>query len=446
MGVYPRRRKSGLTWCICYQVEGRQVHAVVGPDKREAERELVRRQRAIAGGTYDAKSVTGATTFGAWFALWLDARDNANANRDRVMGRHVQALEWLARLRLDDLAPRHMARVVRELAATHLAPGSVALVWGLVSTSLRDSVIAGAIPSSPCVLPRDLLPAVPRAAKDAFEGHEVAALLGDPDTRSHWRVLFAVMLYLGCREGEAAGLTWGDVKPARPLHAVQIARQWRGKPLKGAKVVGQKARTVPLHPELARMLEGWRADWERIMCRRPRPEDPILVNPASPSKEWAQNTIWTALQATCRRLGIRELSPHCLRHTAITWLRRCGARPDVVEALTHNAAGTIVDRYTHWQWDPLCEAMASLRYGATYGASAEPAGFLLCDAPPQGSASGVTGRNQAESCARCQPEHARNSAGIRAGSPTYAARHTCGPLGWERQQETRHVGRVRCVK
>jgi hypothetical protein len=53
---------------------------------------------------------------------------------------------------------------------------------------------------------------------------------------------------------------------------------------------------------------------------------------------------------------------HSTRHTFITWARRGGARADVLEVVTHNAAGRMIDQYTHWDWAPLCDAVACLDY------------------------------------------------------------------------------------
>lgn len=35
--------------------------------------------------------------------------------------------------------------------------------------------------------------------------------------------------------------------------------------------------------------------------------------------------------------------------------------PHGLLSITHNAAGTIVDHYTHWDWGPLCEAVLAIR-------------------------------------------------------------------------------------
>ena len=39
-----------------------------------------------------------------------------------------------------------------------------------------------------------------------------------------------------------------------------------------------------------------------------------------------------------------------------------GAREDIIERITHNATGTIVDQYTHFGWEALCEAVSCLRF------------------------------------------------------------------------------------
>jgi hypothetical protein len=61
------------------------------------------------------------------------------------------------------------------------------------------------------------------------------------------------------------------------------------------------------------------------------------------------------------RCGVENLSLHSSRHTFITLAGRAGARSEVVERITHNASGTIVDHYTHWDWEPLCQAVLAIQ-------------------------------------------------------------------------------------
>ncbi len=61
----------------------------------------------------------------------------------------------------------------------------------------------------------------------------------------------------------------------------------------------------------------------------------------------------------CREAGVESQTLHATRHTFITLARRGGARTEVVEQITHNSSGTIVDHYTHWE--PLCQAVLAIR-------------------------------------------------------------------------------------
>jgi hypothetical protein len=57
----------------------------------------------------------------------------------------------------------------------------------------------------------------------------------------------------------------------------------------------------------------------------------------------------------------------------VTLCRRGGARADVLERVSHNSrGGAIIDVYTHFDWQPLCEAVLCMRLE------------WLPDAPPLG--------------------------------------------------------------
>jgi len=61
-------------------------------------------------------------------------------------------------------------------------------------------------------------------------------------------------------------------------------------------------------------------------------------------------------------LGIyrRGRLTHGLRRRFISACRNASARAEVIELMTHNAKGEIVDLYTTWQWPTLCKVMECL--------------------------------------------------------------------------------------
>lgn len=86
---------------------------------------------------------------------------------------------------------------------------------------------------------------------------------------------------------------------------------------------------------------------------------------------------------------IANKGSHALRRFMISAARSGGARKDTLEAITHNARGTMIDVYTSWEWPALCEAVkctSARRSNGTKKADntetpyslghASPAGFL----------------------------------------------------------------------
>lgn len=68
-----------------------------------------------------------------------------------------------------------------------------------------------------------------------------------------------------------------------------------------------------------------------------------------------ESSAYKACWRTCDLLELENRSLHSTRHTMITWARRGGASPDLLEKITHSAAGRFIDQYTHWDWEPLCQ-------------------------------------------------------------------------------------------
>jgi integrase len=63
--------------------------------------------------------------------------------------------------------------------------------------------------------------------------------------------MVAVAIFAGLRKGELMGLRWIDVHLDRLQ--LTVAKSYTGTPKSG------KARHIPIHPELARILRGWQA-------------------------------------------------------------------------------------------------------------------------------------------------------------------------------------------
>jgi integrase len=54
------------------------------------------------------------------------------------------------------------------------------------------------------------------------------------------------------------------------------------------------------------------------------------------------------------------VSPHGLRRWFISACRNASARREVIELMTHNAKGEVIDAYTSWEWSTLCDEISKL--------------------------------------------------------------------------------------
>src|SRR5690606_24932853 len=138
--------------------------------------------------------------------------------------------------------------------------------------------------------------------------------------------------------------------------------QYDSKPLKT-----ECPRIVPVHPELHRILTEWAVEgFELYTGVRPTPDDFIVPN----MSRWAQvrhhteSSLNKQFCKTAEAAGVRPRTVHSTRHTFVTHCCWFGARPDVLERVTHNASGKMIDRYTHHEWALLCEAVLALNLDA----------------------------------------------------------------------------------
>jgi integrase len=128
--------------------------------------------------------------------------------------------------------------------------------------------------------------------------------------------------------------------------------------LKTEEVTGDASRTVPVHPVLERALDGWwKKGFELVFCRKPTSEDFIVPCRSRELRNHTKSSAYKMFRRACELVGVEPHTLHSTRHTFITLARRDRARVDVLEQVTHNAKGATIDAYTHWQWEPLCEAV-----------------------------------------------------------------------------------------
>jgi integrase len=169
-----------------------------------------------------------------------------------------------------------------------------------------------------------------------LEAEEIEQLLAA--AREPMRMLILVGVYTGIRiQSEALTLRWADVDLRRGLLTVQAAYAKSG-----------KTRTVPLNrPALAalRALRERTGDRELVFARRD----------GSPFR-----SIRTAFQTACRHAGLKNVTPHVLRHTFASRLAMTGAHPREIQELGGWSELAMVERYAHLSASHKAEAVERL--------------------------------------------------------------------------------------
>lgn len=373
MAVVPRKRQSGQV--VFYAVnewpgkpgKSKQQSEKVGTSRRQAEVRDRAMKAEIKAGTYQPPAERRGDTLGGFATAWLEARTNASAPDERRSWRlYAAPRAWLTSLLLDDVKPPHLDRLLSELRTERKPDGSrrlsdktIANLIGVLSLMFNSAVRAERCLRNPVVLEPRALDRAPAVEKEIYSVAELSILMRHNTIPEPVRVLNALCGLGGFREGEACGLRWRDLDLAtRPLACLAVSGQYGGQQTKTGRV-----RRVPVHPALHAILEQWASEgFEIYMRRRPTPEDFIVPNASKRAREahHTRSSYYKLFIRTAEVAGVRPRSLHALRHTMITMARRGGARKDVLEKVTHNARGDIVDRYTHLDWLPLCEAVLAI--------------------------------------------------------------------------------------
>lgn len=372
MAIVTRMRKNGPVYFVANKQSGSLIWERVGSDKREAERRDPAMKKEIAAGTYHGRP-TGAVTVAAYAESWLKARTTRTVSDDEDRYRiHVAGrCPWFVKLKLADVRLVHTIRLATELKAPYvnhrgqlvtLAPRSHANIFkSLLRPMFRDAMIAELI------MPRDVMKFPPKILcgvslpREPYDAPHVTALTTDKRVPLHWRMFFTLLFYTGARVGEVSGLRFCDHDhEPKPLGCLLVDKQYEGRALKTSVIVGQNARKVPVHPFLEAALAAWWATgFEQVYCRKPTATDFIVPRRLDSNRNQNGHTAYNGFVAALTRLGIPNRTMHATRNTFISFTRRAGAWEEVVERITHNAKGSVIDAYTTFHWVPLCQAVSA---------------------------------------------------------------------------------------
>jgi integrase len=236
---------------------------------------------------------------------------------------------------------------VHELSSTGLAPGTVRQAHRVLSLILDEAVQDGRLARNPA---RGVqLPRASRLEPRFLTAEEVARLIEAAGSEG---LTIAVLAFCGLRFGELAGLRVRQVNFLRRRFVVAESVTEVGGRLVWSTPKTNRSRSVPFPPSLASQIEA--------RCAGKRPDDLVFTAPVGGPlrlRNWRSRVFDPA----CKAVGLVEVKPHDLRHTAASLAIAAGANVKAVQRmLGHASAAMTLDVYAGLFGDDLDAVAAAL--------------------------------------------------------------------------------------
>ena len=356
-------RKRGNSYAIVVELprdpatgkRRQQWHYVKGT-KRDAERALRNILTSMDNGSYiKPKRSTLGALLTQWLADYVTMRTTPRTleSYSSIVNRHL--IPALGAIPLTELQPQHIqsyyARALEKGRADNkggLSARSVLYHHRIMAKALDYGVKMGmtARNVTDVVTP----PRVARVTMATLSPEEVSRFL-DVAKESSYYVFFATLLYSGLRRGELLALRWRNLDLDKAsLAVVETAYQLgNGEYIIKEPKTAHSRRMVLLSPALVELLKEYRADQEllRIQLGIGLTENDFVFIRHDGSPIYP-NAVSHAFHGIIKKVGLKHVRLHDLRHTHATLMLKAGIHPKIVsERLGHANIGITLDTYSH---------------------------------------------------------------------------------------------------
>jgi integrase len=361
MASIEKRVRDGQTsWRAHYRTPAGAQRNKTFARKIDAERFLAGVESAKVTGTYVDPALSRVAV-GEWAQRWLDGqahlKPSTHARYAGILRKHIHP-KW-DRVKLANVSHGDVQAWVTELARDH-SPATVQKVHRVLSLVLDMAVKDGRLARN--VATGVNLPRV-RRHEHRYLTHEqvddLATATGYPadpskhsslDTRANetYRLVVLFLAYTGVRFGEMAALRVAriDLRRRRAV-IVESVTPVQGQGLVWGSTKTHQRREVPIPRFLAGELS------EHVTGKQP---DNLVFAGIRNGQPLRVSTFRTAFSAAARAIGVPDLHPHQLRHTAASLAIASGADVKVVQQmLGHSSATMTLDTYGHLFEDRLDE-------------------------------------------------------------------------------------------
>lgn len=295
-------------------------------------------------------------TLREWITKWLQAYKLGT-----IKERSYHQLELLAKkfpdelldMELAEIKPMHLQSFINVFsvdASKSYMDKMRVMLHGLFSAAVDNDFIT----RDPSRKLR--IPYVIEKPRDSFKAAETQKIVTFAMQYRYRRVAVAVLvlLFTGMRRGELLGLKWNDITD----NTISIRRgvyQVKGKAMvdDGMVKTSKSLRDLPLVPEIIYLLRSLPRCSEFIFGT----SKGTLWHPRNFSRDY--NKFFKALRNEYPE--VRELSPHCCRHSFATLTLASGADVRIVQQLLGHSDINTTARYTHPDMNIMNKAVAEMR-------------------------------------------------------------------------------------
>lgn len=261
-----------------------------------------------------------------------DLRASTLATYASVLRNHINPA--LGESNIEGITPAEIRGFFADLRRRNVGPGAIDMTHRLLAKAFNAAISEETITKNPMSAVKRSKPK--RSKVEPPTPEELAAIIANIHPRH--RAITELMAWTGLRVGEAAGLVMSawDANTRRIRVDQQSSRFGFGEELKTE--AAYRDLVLPKHVNEVLKQHVWK--YPTIDGRIFSSRDHNPVNCV---------TYYRAFENAKRRAGItRPLSPHKLRHHAITAMGRAGVPPKVTQnAVGHTTAALTLDIYTH---------------------------------------------------------------------------------------------------
>ncbi|MDZ7337390.1 MAG: site-specific integrase [candidate division KSB1 bacterium] len=337
MSVAKRKQKRGPAWLVQVMAHGKRVSVMVHGTKqmaREVEAQM-RREIKLGKFGFTPKQTPGLLDFAKEFLAYCRVRC-----RPATVERYACSLKrWgqeLGNIRLGEITPMHIQKFI-ETRGLEVKESSLNRDIEVLRRLFTVAEERGLVRDVARLFKGAKLKETQKPARYLTE-EEQARLFAACRTQNE-KLFVHLGLYAGLRLGEILGLRWRDVDFGANTLTVS-----------GERAKTRKTRTVNLAPQLRKVLLDSVRRGDFVVCK------------GNGKAYKTGRTLWRRLT---KRAGLRDATPHALRHTFATGLLHGGVDLFTIQELGGWSSVQMVRRYAHVTVDAKRQAVEKL--GALIG-------------------------------------------------------------------------------